>query len=320
MRAVVIERFGEADGLVLADLPEPEAGPGQLLIEAEAVGVAGVDAVIRRGTVGGIERRAGMVPGSEVAGIVTAVGAGVDAPAWTGRRVWASTGTSGAYAERVVAHVDDVLPLPPGLEPVAAVTLGSAVPVAHFALEHAHLATGDRLLVRGAAGSIGIAAVQLAVRAGADVVAVTTSSADRGARLRALGATHVLDRDGDGATAPAEFDVVLDVVGGPDLPAFVERLASNGRMVLVGAVAGLPPVDFGARLLTTFQRSRSFATFSLATVPAAARDAVRADAFVRAARGDLEAVVHAVLPLERAAQAHRWMDEGAVFGRVVLTP
>ncbi|GAA4836563.1 zinc-binding dehydrogenase [Luteimicrobium xylanilyticum] len=320
MQAVTIERFGDPSGMVTTDLPVPEPGPGQVVVATEAIGVGGVDAVIRRGTLSGYGFAAGLIPGGEVAGAVAGVGPDVD-PGWLGRRVWASTGTGGAYVELAVARVADVVELPDGLSAVDAVTLGSAAPVAHFALEHARFGAGQSVLVRGAAGSIGIAAVELAARGGASAIAVTTSSAGRGARLRELGATHVLDRLGVGEPdAPAAFDVVVDVVGGPDLPAFLDRLAPNGRLVLVGAVAGMPPADFGTRLIRSFQQSRSFATFSLDTVPTAARDTARADLFAAAARGELHAVVHDVVPLSAAAEAHRRMDDGSVFGRIVLVP
>lgn len=320
VRAVAVQQFGDPDGMAVVDAPDPRPGPGEVVVATEAIGVGGVDAMIRRGTLGGYGFTAGLVPGSEVAGTVAEVGPGVD-PAWLGRRVWAFTGVGGGYAERAVAAVGDVVPLPAGLSAVDAVTIGSAGPVAHFALAHAHLAPGETVLVRGAAGSIGIAAVELAARAGAGAVAVTTSSPARGDRLLALGATHVLDRAGEGdPTAPAAFDVVVDVVGGPDVPRFLDRLAPNGRMVAVGMVAGLPPADFGTRLLAAFQQSRSFATFSLGTVPVSARDRVRADQLAAAARGELHAVVHDVLPLAQAAEAHRQMDAGSVFGRIVLTP
>ncbi|HEY0258808.1 MAG TPA: zinc-binding dehydrogenase, partial [Lacisediminihabitans sp.] len=129
------------------------------------------------------------------------------------------------------------------------------------------------------------------------------------------------DRAGDGdSVEPSSYDVIVDIVGGADVPAFIDRLAPNGRMVVVGAVAGLPPADFGMRLVRAFQQSRSFATFSLDTVPVAARGAVRAEQFAAATRGELHAVVHEVLPLDAAAYAHRLMDAGAVFGRIVLVP
>jgi NADPH2:quinone reductase len=320
VRAVAIQEFGDPSGMQVVELPIPRPAVGQVLIETEAIGVGGVDAMIRRRTLGGYGFDAGMVPGSEVAGTVTGVGEGVDR-AWIGRRVWAFTGVGGGYVEHAVAAVADTVALPDELSSVDAVTLGSAAPVAHFALAHSRFAPGESVLVRGAAGSIGIAAVQLAVRGGASAVAVTTSSEHRGRRLRELGATHVLDRTGKGdATAPASYDVVVDIVGGLGMPQFLDRLAPNGRLVAVGMVAGLPPADFGMRLMEAFQQSRSFSTFSLNTVPAAARDQVRAESFTAAARGQLAAVVDDVHPLDAAAEAHRRMDDGSVFGRIVLRP
>jgi NADPH2:quinone reductase len=235
--------------------------------------------------------------------------------------VWAFTGTDGGYAEQAVALIDDIIPLPAGLTAVDAVTLGSAGTVAHFALKHAHFKAGERVLVRGAAGSIGIATVELAAQGGASAVAVTTSSAERGQRLMTLGATHILDRSGAGdSDAPGDFDVIVDIIGGPGLPTFLDRLAPNGRLILVGAVAGFPPADFGMSLMRAFQQSRSFATFSLATIPIEDRNRVRAAQFEGVTRGRMTPVVHDVLPLERASDAHREMDNGSVFGRIVLVP
>ncbi|AMM21444.1 NADPH:quinone reductase [Frondihabitans sp. PAMC 28766] len=321
MRAITIEKFGPAEGLALSERPEPAVVAGSVLIEVEAIGVGGVDAVIRRGTLGS-SFPVGMVPGSEVAGRVTQAGEGV-AGSWVGKRVWAFTGTSGAYAERAVAHLDDVTELPDALRSSDAVALGGAGPVAHFALEHARFEAGQSVLVRGAAGSLGIMALQLAAAAGASAIGVTTSSPERGRRLRDLGATRILDRTAqpaEGDDAPGAFDVVIDIVGGPELPSFVELLAPNGRFVSIGVVGGYPPADFGMTLMRLFQRSLSFATFSLDTVPMAERNAARADIFARAARGELRAVVDGILPLADAAEAHRRMDAGTVFGRIVLTP
>ncbi|MEV7816590.1 zinc-dependent alcohol dehydrogenase family protein [Streptomyces flaveolus] len=320
MKAVVIRTFGDPDGLEVVDVPAPVPAPGQVQIATEAIGVGGVDAVIRRGTLAAYGFREGHLLGSEVAGRVTAVGEGVDA-SWTGRRVWAFTGLSGGYAEQAVAAVEDVLELPDGLTGADAVTLGGSGVVAHFALDRARCTPGETVLVRGAAGSIGITAVQLAARGGASAVAVTTSSVERGTRLRDLGATHVLDRAGEGGPdAPAGFDVVIDVVGGPQFPYFLDKLNSNGRYVAVGVVGGQPPADFGMRLMDAFRRSLSFATFSSDTVPGPDRQAVRSSQFADAAHGNLRTVVHEVLPLDQAVLAHRAMDAGEVFGRVVLAP
>jgi NADPH:quinone reductase-like Zn-dependent oxidoreductase len=319
LKAISIQTFGSPDGLAVVDLPVPAPAAGQVLIATEAVGVGGVDTVIRSGALAAYGFKEGHIPGSEVAGTVTAVGDGVDA-SWIGLRVWGFTGTGGGYVEQAVVPVEQILPLPSSLSAAAAVTLGSSGAVAHFGLRHAHFAPGETVLVRGAAGSIGIMAVQLAAR-GAAAVAVTTSSAERGERLRRLGATHVLDRSGDGGEeAPAGYDVIIDVVAGEEMPSFFDRLNPNGRMVAVGAVAGQPPADFGTKIMAAFQKSMSFAAFSAATVTQADRRAVRSEQFAAASQGEIETVVHEVLPLDKAVLAHQKMAAGEVFGRIVLTP
>jgi len=320
LKAVAIQEFGGPRGLVVVDLPDPVPAAGQVLIATEAIGVGGVDAVIRRGTLSAYGFREGHVPGGEIAGTVTAAGDGVDA-SWIGQRVWAFAGLGGGYAEQAVALAETLVPLPAGLPAAAAVTLGSSGAVAHFGLRHARFAPGESVLVRGAAGGIGIMAVQLAARGGASAVAVTTSSAGRGARLRDLGATHVLDRSGaGGADAPAGYDVIIDIVGGVDMPSFLSRLNTSGRMVAVGVVGGYPPADFGLELLRAFQKSMSFATFSTDAVPVAERRATIAGLFAAAGRGELQPVVHDQLRLDEAALAHQKMDAGEVFGRIVLLP
>ncbi|MFI5608726.1 zinc-dependent alcohol dehydrogenase family protein [Amycolatopsis sp. NPDC051903] len=324
MKAVQIKEFGPASGLVVVDVEQPAPAAGEVLIRTEAIGVGGVDAVIRRGTLGSYGFTPGHVPGSEVAGVVTALGDGVD-PSRLGRRVWAFTGVGGGYAEHAVAKDSDTLPLPDGLAAEDAVTLGSSAPVAHFGLEHAHFQPGESLLVRGAAGSIGLAAIQLAKQRGASTIAVTTSSEARGKRLSELGATLVLNREATrelGASHDADhrFDVTLDLIAGPDLGDFLGKLKPNGRHVVLGVVGGMPPADFGSVLLRHFRESLSFASFSADTVAPEQLHRNRQETLEAAARGELVSVVHEVLKLDQAAEAHRKMDDGEVFGRIVLTP
>jgi NADPH2:quinone reductase len=320
VKAVAIQAFGGPEGLAVIDLPAPVPAGGEVLVATEAIGVGGVDAVIRSGALAAYGFKEGHIPGGEVAGTVTAVGDGVDT-SWVGRRVWASTGAGGGYVEQAIAPVGEILPLPANLSAVDAVTLGSSGVVAHFGLAHAHFAPGESVLVRGAAGSLGIMTVQLAARGGAGAVAVTTSSAERGDRLRELGATHVLDRSGEGGVdAPDGYDVIIDIVAGADMPSFFARLNPNGRLVAVGAVGGQPPADFGTKLMAAFQKSMSFATFSAATVTGPDRRAVRTEQFAAVSRGELRTVVHELLPFDQAVLAHQKMDAGEVFGRIVLTP
>lgn len=318
MKAVAIQAFGDPEGLAVVDLPDPSPGDGQVLVATEAIGVGGVDAMIRSGALAAYGFTEGHILGGEVAGTVAAVGAGVDT-SWVGRRVWAFAGVGGGYAEQVIAPAEALIPLPASLSAIDAVTLGSSGVAAHFGLRHAHFAPGETVLVRGAAGGIGIMAVQLAVRGRAGAVAVTTSSAERGDRLRELGATHVLDRAGEGGQdAPAGYDVILDIAAGADLPSFFAKLNPNGRMVAVGAVAGHPPVDFAMAMFTAFQKSMSFATFSGNSVSDADRRAVAVELFAAASRGEVRSVVHEVLPLAHAVSAHQKLAAGEVFGRIVL--
>jgi NADPH:quinone reductase len=320
VQAVAIQTFGGPEGLAVIDLPDPSPAAGEALITTEAIGVGGVDALIRSGAVAAYGFTEGHIPGSEIAGTVVAVGDGVW-PSLIGQRVWAFTGVGGGYAEQVAIPAETLIPLPAGLAAVDAVTLGTSGAVAHFGLRHAHFAPGESVLVRGAAGGIGVMTVQLAARAGAGAVGVTTSSAERGDRLRGLGATHVLDRagrgDGDG---PAGYDVIIDIIAGSGLPSFFAALNPNGRLVAVGAMGGDPPPDFGLTMFAAFQKSMSFATFSGNTVAEADRRAVTAELFAAAVRGDVQSVVDELLPLEQAVRAHQKMAAGEVFGRIVLLP
>jgi NADPH:quinone reductase len=321
VKAVVIKAFGGPEGLSVVDVPAPEPGAGEVLIEVEAIGVGGVDALIRSGALAAwAPFREGLVPGSEVAGTVIAVGHDTDS-SWIGQRVWAFMGLGGGYAEQATAAVEDVVPLPTGLSAAGSVTLGSSGVVAHFGLQHAHFSPGESVLVRGAAGSIGILAVHLAAQGGASAVAVTTSSARRGELLRKVGATHVLDRSGAGdATAPPAYDVIFDVVAGPELPVFLDKLRPNGRLVAVGAIAGPPPAALSAALMANFRKSLSFAIFSADSVSPAERRTVRTEQFAAAADGRMPLVIHEELPLDDAAPAHQKMQDGEVFGRIVLRP
>lgn len=131
----------------------------------------------------------------------------------------------------------------------------------------------------------------------------------------------MLDRSGNGnADAPTGYDVIIDIVTGPDLPSFFAKLNPNGRMVAVGAVGRYPSADLGMELFAAFQRSMSFATFSTNTVAEADRQAAIAAILAAALCGELQAIVHEVLPLDQAVLAHQKMDASEVFGRIVLVP
>lgn len=316
MLAVEIAAFGGPEGLAVVSVPIPQPGDRDVLIATEAISVGFQDSMIRSGALAAFGFKLGHVPGGEIAGTVIAVGHNVDA-SWIGRRVWAFV-NQGGYAERVIAKVTALVPLPDDLSAIHSMAVGSAGVVACFGLRHARFVPGESVLVRGAGGPLGIMAVQLARRGGASVVAVTTSSAERGDQLRKLGATRILDRAGNGDLA--NYDVIIDVVAGSDMSSFLSRLAPNGRMVAIGAVAGFPPTDFAKDMFSAFQKSTSFATFSANTVPEAERHAKAAELLADASRGELHAVVHKVLLLEQAMEAHEDIEASKTFGRIVLVP
>src|SRR5215218_11285406 len=224
MRALVADPSA-SPALAIADVPEPTPGPGQLLVEVEA-------ASVNRGEV----RLAGAKPpgsviGWDVAGTVAALGEGVT-QFDVGERVVALSPSGGAFAERVVVPAEWAAPLPSACDSVTAATLPVAGVTAVGILRLARVHAGDRVLVTGAAGGVGLFAVQLAVDAKATVTG-QAGSQQRGAAVRAAGA-EALVHPGDGAPLDGEFDVVLDGIGGPMIPPLIDATARNGRMVVYG--------------------------------------------------------------------------------------
>ncbi|MEU6127767.1 zinc-binding dehydrogenase [Saccharopolyspora sp. NPDC047091] len=315
MLAITVPTFGGPDVLRAAELPVPAPGPGQVLIAVESAGVGYVDVMARAGDYAPLAEP-GFVPGLEAAGTVTATGDDVD-PAWTGRRVYALT-WRGAYAEQVVADLAGVVPLPTGVDAETAVALGVNALVARTGLRRAGVQAGERVLVRGAGGGIGVHAVQLAAAAGSEVTAVT-SSAERGARLRELGAAHVQDRATARESADA-YDVVVDTVAGPELGHHLGRLRANGRYVLCGGAGGAPSADAFDAIMTGFHRSPTLIALSLNSLGAAELAAAAAELFAPATTGELRGIVDERFPLADAHRAHERLEATPVFGRLTLHP
>lgn len=313
MKAVAIHAFGGPEGLQVVERPAPTVGAGQVLLAVEAVGVGYADVLIRSGALAAYGFEEGHVLGSDVVGTVVEVGAGV-APSWRGQRVLASLGErGGGYAEYAVADITAAAVVPEALSSRDAVALANAV-VAKYALARLALREGDRLLVRGAAGGIGLMTTQLAAAAGI-TVAATTSSPERGERLRGYGVSEVLDRAGSSAEP---FDAIVDIVAGPDMASFFSKLKPGGRMVLVGMVGGPPRPDFGMAMFGSFQKSLVFSTMSLNIHDPAERLASLRELMDLAGRGALKPAVHDAIELESASAAHRLLESGAVFGKLVL--
>ncbi|WP_337823406.1 quinone oxidoreductase family protein [Amycolatopsis sp. A1MSW2902] len=293
MKAVLVE---PQQRLVLADTPDPAPGPGQAAVEVEAIGVGYFDIMnLRNG--------ATSVPGVEVVGRVR-----------DGRRVLALV-LSGGYAEQVVADADQLYPVPENLDPADAVALGVNAMVAESAVHRAGVAPGERVLVRGASGGIGVLATQISHARGAEVTAVT-SSAEYGERLRTLGAAKIVDRTRE---RPEEtYDVIIDTAAGPQVREHLELLRPNGRYVLCGGTAGVPEPEAFEPLMRDFHKSPTLSAFSLTSVSPEDRRKSWDRVLELVEDGQLAAVRDQTFPLAGAAAALQHVEQGKSFGKVVL--
>ena len=293
MKAAVI-RNGR---LEIEERPDPVAGDGELLIRVRAAGINRADLLQ---AAGGYPPPAGIVadiPGLECAGEVVA----------TGERVMALLG-GGGQAELVVVPARHTLPVPERVEWPAAGGFMEAFATAHDALfTQAGLGSGERLLVNGAAGGVGLAAVQLGVASGAEVTGTARANADR---VAALGADVEVD---------GEYDVILELVGGDNLTADVQRLARGGRMIVIGTGAGSKAeIDFG-RLMQRRARIQSSTLRSRTTEEKAqVVDGLRRDVLPLLASERITVPVHETFPLADAQKAYEGFAAGGKFGKLVL--
>ncbi|MDQ0314156.1 quinone oxidoreductase family protein [Amorphus orientalis] len=312
MQAIVVNEFGSAEQLSLANLPDRRPGDGEVVIDVEAAGVGLVDVLQRQGLLG--VSAPGYIPGLEVAGRVASVGAGAD-ERLVGKLVFAQG--QGGYAQQFVASSSRLVVLPEGVSAEAAVALGTNALVAHFSIRQARLRPGESILVRGASGGIGAMAAQMAAEAGAVVTAVTNADASEG--VAALGVRHVLRRGTD-PEPEGPFDVIVDPVAGEAVPSLIRTLAPNGRYVINGAAAGFPPADIGGALLQGFSRSPTYSFLSLDSVPQDDVLSAATEIFAKSAGGEIRPLVAEVLPLHEAVRAHKILESGRKFGKVVLRP
>ncbi|MGI5482069.1 zinc-binding dehydrogenase [Streptomyces lavendofoliae] len=323
MRVVRATRFGGPEVLVAAEVPDPVPGPGQVLVDVAAVDTIYLETQLRSGWGGEFfALEPPYVPGGGIAGTVRAVGAGVDKAVWSGRRVAASLGVTGGYAERAVAGADSLAPVPEGLALTEAVALVHDGVTAAALLEATEPKPGETVLVVGASGGMGTLLVQLAKAAGARVVG-TARGARKTALVRELGAGAVVDpgtpdwaERARGALGPAGADVVLDGVGGEVGAAAFGLVADGGRFSAHGApTGGFAPVDPVAA------QRRGVRLLGIGDVRLPEREHVRllGRVLAEAAAGRLRPVIGGRFPLERAAEAHAAIEDRSLLGKVVLT-
>jgi NADPH:quinone reductase len=312
MRAVTID----GGRLVLAERSDPEPGRGELLVRVAAAGINGADLHQARGAYPAPPGSPPDIPGLELAGEVAAVGPDVFRFA-KGDRVMAVVG-GGGQAELAVVHERVAIPVPDGLGWPEAGGFPEVVTTAHDALfTQAGLGLGDRLLVHGAAGGVGTAAVQLAAAAGARVVA-SVRNPEHHQAVADLGAAVVADPGQAFDHGP--FDVVLELVGAPNFPGNLDALATGGRLLVIGFGAGAR-IELDLRTLWA-RRSRMLGS-NLRSRPleekADAARRVEHQTLPLLADGRLRIPVAATFPLEQVQAAYDRFADGGKLGKLVLT-
>jgi NADPH:quinone reductase len=310
MRAATI-REGE---IVIEEHPDPVAGTGEMLVRVQAAGLNGADMMQRRGLYPAPAGSPQDIPGMELSGVVVALGEGATRFS-EGERVMAIVG-GGAQAELATVHERLLMPVPAVLDWPSAGGLPEVFTTAHDAIfTQAGLRSGERLLVHGAAGGVGTAAVQLARAAGATVTATVRNEQLRDA-VAAFGA-EVIAPEGFAEHGP--FDVILELVGAPNLPEDLGALASGGRIVVIGVAAGakselnlLALMGKRARIHGSTLRARPFEEKALVA------RRIEQEVLPLFEGGALEVPIAEIYPLDQTATAYDHFTGGAKLGKIVI--
>ena len=327
MKALVVKQFGALDSLVIEELPAPQAGDGDVLVDIRAASVNFPDLLVIQGKYQFLPPLP-FSPGKECAGVVKACGPNV-AHLKPGDRVLVQI-EYGAYAQQVATKAVNCHVIPDAMSYTGAAAMGLTYMTAHFALvERAHIKPGETVLVTGAAGGVGSATVQVAKALGATVLAAV-SSKDKAAAAKASGADHIIDtsvanlRDAlrdqvHAAVGKRGVDVVVENVGGDVFDACVRALAWSGRLIVVGFASGrVPEIKAGVILVKNISViGMQFANYR-DREPAKCL-AAREQLFDLYNAGKLKPQVMAMFPLERYMEALALMRDRKVIGKVVLT-
>jgi putative PIG3 family NAD(P)H quinone oxidoreductase len=306
------------DGEVLVEQhPDPEPGAGQVLVRVRAAGINGADMMQRRGRYPAPPGSPQDIPGLELAGEVEALGDGATRFA-EGDRVMGIVG-GGGQGELAVVHERQLMPVPDTVPFPDAGGLPEVFTTAHDAVfTRGGLRPGERLLVHGGAGGVGTAAVQLGRAVGAHVTATVRNPDAREAVAR-LGADEVIDPEGFEEHGP--FDVILELVGAPNLGANVKALNMEGRLVVIGIAAGAKGELNLAALMS--KRGHVMASMLRARpleLKAATARAMEREVLPLFARGDLRVPVAQTFPLDDVAAAYDNFAAGGKLGKIILEP
>jgi NADPH2:quinone reductase len=313
MRAATIR-----DGsLVVEEHPDPEPGAGEVLVRVRGAGLNGADMLQRKGAYPAPAGSPQDIPGLELAGEVVALGPGASRFS-EGDRVMAVVG-GGAQAELATVHERAAMPVPEALDWPAAGGFPEVFTTAHDALfTQAGLELGERLLVHGAAGGVGTAAVQLGAACGATVTATVRNEALR-ERVEALGASRAIDPEGFEEHGP--FDVVLELVGGPNMAGNLKALEVGGRIAVIGIGAG-PKAELSLVALMG-KRARIHGSTLRARPLEQKADAARRverNVLPLLTSGRVRVPLADTFPLDHVEEGYGRFAAGGKLGKVVLVP
>ncbi len=313
MRAATI-----SDGAVsVAEHPDPQPGAGEVLVRVVSAGINGADILQRKGAYPAPPGSPADIPGLELAGEVVAVGPGA-ARFSEGDAVMAIAG-GGGQAQLAVVHERQLMAVPDGVDLAVAGGIPEAFTTAHDALfTQGGLRPGERLLVHGGAGGVGSAAVQLGHAAGAHVTA-TVRNADLRDAVGALGADEVVDPEGFAEHGP--FDVVLELIGAPNIPDDLSALRLDGRIVVIGVGAGFKAE---LNLLALMGKRATLRASTLRARPleekALTARAMEREVLPLFATGALRVPVAESYPLDAVHDAYERFVAGGKLGKIILTP
>ena len=320
MKAIRVHEFGDPQVMRLEEVPDPKPGSGQVAVRVYAAGVNPVETYIRAGL---YSREAPLpyTPGTDAAGVVDAIGEGVSRVT-VGDRVYTAGTITGAYAERALCAQGQVHPLSDQISYEQGAAIYIPYATAYRALfQRARARAGETVLVHGASGGVGIAAVQIARAAGLTVIG--TAGTEKGCQLVVdQGAHHVLNhRVADyltqihRVTSGQGVDVILEMLANVNLGKDLGVLARQGRVVVIGSRG---PVEIDPR--DTMTRDASILGMLLFNVTDMDAESIHAALHAGFENGTLRPVIGRELPLDQAPQAHQAVAEGKAHGKIVLKP
>jgi NADPH:quinone reductase len=320
MKAIRVHEFGEPRVLQLEEVPRPQPRPCEVLVRMHAAGVNPVETYIRAGTYARLPELP-YTPGNDGAGVVEQVGADVR-EFKIGDRVYTAGSVSGTHAEFALCKKEQVHPLPENVSFAQGAAMGTPYATAYRGLlQRGEAKPGETVLVHGASGGVGTAAVQLARAHGLRVFG--TAGSDEGLKLvREQGAHEVFDH-----RAPDHFEQIMKATGGHGVDVIVEMLANvnlgkdltilakGGRVVIIGSRG---PVEINPR--DTMQRDADVRGMILPNTPPAQLASIHAALVAGLENGTLRPVIRKEFPLAEAAEAHRAVMESGAIGKIVLLP